>query len=156
MALEFDRLGEVEALSEVPEGANVLGEVDGEIVRLPGSGLGGGGGIKTAIIKSSNYDNMLAGVMTTVAEPDPVTYSCTNMTFEEAYETMAKGEPLAVIIMRVVNDMGAACQPGVSMFAGDDVFGVPCLLVADKIDSNTIGLYWTSDGLSADEPSSGE
>lgn len=156
MALEFDRLGEVEALSEVPEGANVLGEVDGEIVRLPGSGLGGGGGIKTAIIKSSNYDNMLAGLMTAVDQGTPITYSCTNMTFEEAYETMAKGEPLAVIIMCWEENIGAVCQPGVSVFGGDYMFGVPCLLVGKGLISDTIQLFWTADGLSVDEPSSGE
>lgn len=64
MAYEFKKLGEVEVLEEVPEGANALIEVGGDIKRVPGSGLGGGGGIKTAIIKSSDYDNAIAGVQT--------------------------------------------------------------------------------------------
>lgn len=42
MSYEFKRLGEVEALNEVPENANVLVEVGGAIKRVPGSSLGGG------------------------------------------------------------------------------------------------------------------
>lgn len=42
MSYEFKKLSEVEALTEVPEGATVLAEVDGAIKRIPGNGLGGG------------------------------------------------------------------------------------------------------------------
>ena len=38
----FKKLGDVEALSEVPEGANAFIEVGGEVKRVPGDGLGGG------------------------------------------------------------------------------------------------------------------
>ena len=55
MSYEFKKLSEVAALTEVPEGAKVLAESNGQIVRVPGSGLGGSGGIKTAIIKSSDF-----------------------------------------------------------------------------------------------------
>lgn len=41
MSYEFKKLSEVEALTEVPEGAKVLAEANGQIVRVPGSGLGG-------------------------------------------------------------------------------------------------------------------
>ena len=44
MSYEFKKLSEVEALTEVPEGAKVLAEANGQIVRVPGSGLGGGTG----------------------------------------------------------------------------------------------------------------
>lgn len=63
MAYEFKKLAEVEAMAEVPKGASVLAEVNGAIKRVPGDGLGGGG-IKTAIIKSSDYDNALTGIST--------------------------------------------------------------------------------------------
>lgn len=42
MSYEFKKLSEVEALTDVPEGAKVLAEANGQIVRVPGSGLGGG------------------------------------------------------------------------------------------------------------------
>ena len=41
MSYEFKKLSEVEALTEVPDGAKVLAEANGQIVRVPGSGLGG-------------------------------------------------------------------------------------------------------------------
>lgn len=59
MSYEFKKLSEVEALTEVPDGAKVIAEVNGQIRRVPGSGLGGSGGIKTAIIKFSDYDQAL-------------------------------------------------------------------------------------------------
>jgi hypothetical protein len=43
MAYEFKTLGSVEALTEVPENANALVEVDGAIKRVPGGALGGNG-----------------------------------------------------------------------------------------------------------------
>ena len=44
MAYEFKTLGSVEALTEVPENANALVEVDGAIKRVPGGALGGSSG----------------------------------------------------------------------------------------------------------------
>lgn len=44
MAYEFKKLSDVARLDSVPEGAAVLAEVDGAIRRVPGDGLGGGGG----------------------------------------------------------------------------------------------------------------
>lgn len=43
MAYEFKTLGSVEALTEVPENAHALVEVDGAIKRVPGGALGGNG-----------------------------------------------------------------------------------------------------------------
>lgn len=43
--MEFKNLAEVTQLDEVPEGASVLAATaEGEVVRVPGDGLGGGGG----------------------------------------------------------------------------------------------------------------
>lgn len=42
MSYVFKKLSEVAAMDEVPEGAKVLAEANGQIVRVPGSGLGGG------------------------------------------------------------------------------------------------------------------
>lgn len=54
MSYEFKKLSEVEALTEMPEGAKVLAESNGQIVRVPGSGLGGGTNV---ILKSSTADS---------------------------------------------------------------------------------------------------
>ena len=149
MSYEFKRLSDVEALPEVPEGATVLAEVNGSIKRIPGDGLGGAG-IKTAIIKDSGYDNILSGIMSASAVAPSYTYECLNMTFDEAYETMANGEPLAVFGMFTsecpVNTYGAAMFYGTAM-------GVPCILIDFTSNFISVGLYWTTDGLSTEEPS---
>lgn len=41
MSYQFQPIGEVEKLDEVPKTANAIVEVDGKIKRVPGSGLGG-------------------------------------------------------------------------------------------------------------------
>lgn len=149
MAYEFQKLSEVEALAEVPEGANALIEVNGDIKRVPGSGLGGGAGIKTAIIKCSKYDNMVAGMLNlaTPAGAAAPTYECLNMTFEEAYETMANGEPLQIVLMMAVE--GAFNINAFVIFLGITM-GTPCIGVMDTITK--IELFWTADGISTEPP----
>lgn len=99
--LDFVKLGEVEALDSVPEGANALVEVDGEIKRVPGSGLGGGAGIKTAIFTAK--PESAASAISTLAAGDgartdngssnklTVEAECLNMTIYEAAEIIASG-----------------------------------------------------------------
>ena len=151
MATEFKKLSEVATLEEAAETAHVLIEENGEIYRVPKTAVGGGnvGGIKTAIIRDSGYLNVIAGVSTMGSAAPAVTYECINMTFEEAYETMANGEPLNVVGM--LTDRGAANTLGMVFFIGTVDFGVPCIVVTFR----NIELYWTADGLSTSEPSSG-
>ena len=147
MSYEFKKLSEVEALTEVPDGAKVLAEANGQIVRVPGRGLGGGG-IKTAIIKSSNYDQALHGVQSYI-EPEPeITYSCINMTFEEAYDALANGEPMTAHLM-LVGD-GVVNTTGIVSFVGTIFNNVPCIIIIENLAS--LNLYWTADGLSTTKP----
>ena len=152
MATEFKKLSEVTTLEEAAETAHVLIEENGEIYRVPKTAVGGaGGGIKTAIIRDSRYLNAIAGVSTVASAAPAGTYECINMTFEEAYETMAKGEPLNVVGMLMMGRAPMNMQ-GIVEFAGTAVFGVPCIAV----DFESLTLFWTADGLSTSEPSSGK
>lgn len=103
MAKDFVKLSEVAVKEEVSENATVLVEENGEIYRAPKTSVGGGaGGIKTAIIRHVQYQNAIAGVMPSkTVEPD---YECINMTFEEAYNVLSKGEPLMVVGMLLVDE----------------------------------------------------
>lgn len=65
MSYNFTKLTEVEALSEIPNNATVIAEVNGALKRLPSDGLGGGNSL---LIIGDNENNISA-----------------NMTFEEAY-----------------------------------------------------------------------
>ena len=151
MATEFKKLSEVTALEEAAETAHVLIEENGEIYRVPKTAVGGaGGGIKTAIIRDSGYLNAIAGLSTMASAAPAVTYECINMTFEEAYETMANGEPLNVVGMLTADEGGAINMQGSVAFAGTAVFGVPCIVVI--FATETPSLYWTVDGLSTSRP----
>ena len=155
MATEFKKLSEVTTLEEAAETAHVLIEENGEIYRVPKTAVGGSNvdGIKTAIIRDSRYLNAIAGLSTMESAAPAVTYECINMTFEEAYETMAKGEPLNVVGMLMV-DRAAVNMQGSAGFLGTAVFGVPCIDVIFELGSG-FELYWTADGLSTSVPSSG-
>lgn len=152
MAYEFQKLSEVEALAEVPEGANALIEVNGDIKRVPGSGLGGAAGIKTVIIKDSEYDNMVAGMLNpsvpVAAVASSITYECLNMTFEEAYEIMSNGEPLQAVLM--LAGEGAMNIYAIVAFLGV-AMGTPCIVIVQE--ASNVALFWTADGISTEQPS---
>ena len=151
MAKDFVKLSEVTVLEEVSDTASVLVEQNGEIYRAPKTQVGGAGGIKTAIIRDSGYLNAIAGVQTMVQSAPTYTYECLNMTFEEAYETMANGEPLSAIGMLTAE--GAMNIQGFVGFGGTAMFGVPCLMIVFIVGSASIAqLYWTADGLSTENP----
>lgn len=150
MSYEFKKLSEVQALTEVPEGAKVLAEMNGQIVRVPGSRLGGDTGIKTAIIKSSNYDQALREMQGTQPSFPPVkeTYSCINMAFAEAYEALTNGEPVNAHLM--IADEGAMNTSCAVYFLGTVAYNVPCIAIA--CPNLNIALFWTADGISTTEP----
>lgn len=148
MATEFKKLSEVTTLEEAAETAYVLIEENGEIYRVPKTAVGGAGGIKTAIIRDSGYLNAIAGLSTMVSDAPKYTYECINMTFEEAYETMANGEPLNVVGM-LTNEVAMNMQ-GISIFLGT-AMGTPCITILFSLPN--LELYWTADGLSVSAPS---
>lgn len=65
---------------------------------LPDGVGGSGGGIKTAIMKLDGYDNNLAGVAAAL-DVTEYSYTCLNMSYEEAMQIMSSGEPLSIFIM---------------------------------------------------------
>ena len=148
MATEFKKLSEVTTLEEAAETAHVLIEENGEIYRVPKTAVGGAGGIKTAIIRDSGYLNAIAGLSTMTSAAPEYTYECINMTFEEAYETMANGEPLNAVGM-LTNEVAMNMQ-GISTFLGT-AMGTPCITILFSLLN--LELYWTADGLSTSEPS---
>lgn len=152
MARDFVKLSEVTVLEKVSDTASVLVEQNGEIYRAPKTQVGGAGGIKTAIIRDSVYLNAIAQ-LSPMKQTEPstpaVTYECLNMTFEEAYETMANGEPLMVVGM--ITGEGAMNIQGLTAFMRTAMG--PCIALRFMIGSSVIAtLYWTADGLSTSSP----
>lgn len=155
MAYVFTKLSEVELLESVPDNASAFVEVGGTVKRVPGSGLGGGG-IKTAVVKMPDYDSAVSGSQTnatSIVADGATAPTVVNMTFEEAYGIMASGEPLMSLLMFAIDRPMIIC--GNTFFAGDKVFGEPCIVFGFKIgaDGTNMNLFWTSSGLSEEPPS---
>lgn len=94
-------------MEEVTESTHAIVEDGGELKRISGSMLGGG--IKTAIIKSSLYDAALAFAIDPNNNVPPnmegvQTCECINMTHAEAVEILKAGEPLDIQVLYVNND----------------------------------------------------
>ena len=80
MSYAFKKIGATSILENAPDNANVVCEVGGEVNRVPATKIGGGG-IKVAIIKQTGN-----------------TYSCDNMTYDEAVECLTNGVPFLIFI----------------------------------------------------------
>lgn len=139
---DFQKLADVELLEEVPEGASAFVEVDGAVKRVPGSGLGGGG-VATAILRSSadaEGQNAESGIAVQNAESTytqiPVT--CDNMTYAQALAVLQAGEPLAVMLYS-----GAEGAWGTAIMVGiTDGYICPSFISGD----DSMSLYWNADG----------
>lgn len=152
--INFKKLSEVEQVESASNNATVLIEEDGKIKRVPKKEVGGAG-IPTAIIKSSDYDDAVAWVSgqstpSPRAMPNPVTFECINMTFEEAYEILSNCEPLNVLVM--FNDELPLITPFPVCFSGVIEFGVPCIILSTPDDA----FFWTADGVSTEPPMQAE
>ena len=140
-----------ETLAEVPEGATVLAEVNGEIKRVPSNGLGDG---KALVIKSSDFDNAMAGVAAAATRDTTpaVTYSA-NMTFDEAVAALANCKLTDARLFFVANIPTTA--PVVITSYDISTYTVPCLGMMVSTMSGTLALYWTADGgISTTQPES--
>lgn len=156
--MELIELSKAEIVETPAEGATLFClNPDGTVNRVSAANVGGNagsGGIKTAIIKDSLYDQTVAGVQSYASAEPEITYSCTNMTFEEAYETLASGEPMNVCEMIVFKNLPIILSDVVVMFAGTSVNNTPAIeLSLDRTDLQlNINLYWTADGISTERP----
>lgn len=144
--LTYKTADQLPIMEEVTDNTYALVEESGQIKRVSGSSLGGSG-IKTAIIKSSTYDNAISGPPE--MNNEAATYSCINMTFEEAHQTMSNGEPLKAIIMLVVDGVPSCLQPTL-VYLADATVGVPTIFI---ICMQELHYFWTTDGISTTPPS---
>ena len=145
--ITYKNITDVEVLNEMPEGATALVNDDGELKQVACEKMGSpiiGGGVATAFFKQDGYDNVLAGVAVAHAAPER-TYTCINMTFDEACQVVMSGQPIEVIFM-TTRDGGLFFQPAYNV-----VYGATPRLIYAETDTG-ISVYWTSDGISAEEP----
>lgn len=148
---DFKKLSEVDLVEEVSNTANVLIEEGGQIKRASKTKIGGAGSdsvIKTAIITSSAYDSHVSNVASYVAGPTPPTYSCKNMTFEEAYEALTTGVLINVKLFDYYSGDGIGLIDLIPFAAIDG--NVQFIALQNLASKPT--LYWTSSGISTTDP----
>lgn len=121
MSYAFKKIGATNILENAPAEANVVCEVNGEVNRVPATKIGGGG-IKVAIIKQTGN-----------------TYSCDNMTYQEAVEYLTNGVPFLVFLFNGAEYMIAR---------GAYYDGASKIKVYTATSSNKSRTYsWTSAGI---------
>ena len=100
------------------------------------------GGVKTAIIRSSSYDDRNSS--------NP--YTCTNMTFEEAYQMMMNADPLSVFGMLLIEDTPVNMYGIIAPYNLGT--GHYCINIAFEAleGGKPLVLYWTADGISDKNP----
>ena len=156
MSYTQKKLSEVELLTEVPENATVFAEVNGEIKRVPGKGLGGSGnGIVLVMDAPEVSPNMLVAVDT------PAYTFTTNMDFVDAIEAFRAYEITGAVVYGLTSVMGlntlesAAVEDSYVMDIaavadGTANFGMDCLVFMTMASQKTI--YWTASGISTEGP----
>lgn len=141
MAYDFQKLADVELLEEVPDGASAFVAVNGDVKRVPGSGLGGGGGVATAILRLNSESNASTKEVTyavsTPVNEFPIT--CDNYTYEQARAVLEAGNPLTAMIFMSGNNMSGwgSC----SQVAFSDNYIVMAFTIDKEQD-----IYWNADG----------
>ena len=122
MSYAFKKISATNVLETAPDNANVVCEVNGEVNRVPAIKIGGGG-IKVAIVKRTGS-----------------TYSCDNMTYEEAVEYLTNGVPFLIFIFA-----------GAEYIIARDVYYDGTSKVEVRATNKTglkVVFYWTSAGIS--------
>ena len=124
MSYAFKKIGATNMLETAPDNANVVCEVNGEVNRVPATKIGGGG-IKVAIIKQTG-----------------ATYSCDNMTYEEAVECLTNGVPFLIFIF---DDTQYMIARGVSYNGTSKID-----FYATNFSNSNRTYSWTSAGISTE------
>lgn len=139
MAYDFQKLADVELLEEVPDGASAFVAVDGTVKRVPGSGLGGGGGIATAILRLASESNASTKAVTRASSipVEKLSITCDNYTYAQARAVLEAGNPLTAMIFMSENNM-SGWMSSLSVVLSDDGIAMEF--------GNEMTIYWTADG----------
>ena len=155
MAYDFQKLADVELLEEVPDGASAFVAVDGTVKRVPGSGLGGGGGIATAILRFDSESNASTNAVKKVVS-NPVSklpITCDNYTYEQARAVLEAGNPLTA--MSFISEDNMSRWMSCSQIAFSDNYISMTFFVNNNyvaLPKNEQTIYWNADGFFDGEP----
>lgn len=146
----YKKITDVEVMEGVTENSMALVNENGVLKQVScGAGFGGGG-VKTAIIKQDGYDNALAGVAAAASNdtPEP-SYTCTNMTFDEAVSVIMSGEPLNATMFAFMETTFAGINALEMYYVAS---GTPCIQFVFRWNGGDMPIFWTADGISFTDP----
>lgn len=147
--LDYNNLTNVDVMEQISENSMALVNDGGVIKQVScGAGFGSGSGVKTAIIKKDGYDNALGGVA--VTSQIPPTFTCSNMTFDEAVSVIMSGEPLNAIMLTFSGTQFTGVNALKTHYALNS--STPCIMFEFMADGNTESIYWTANGISFTDP----
>ena len=144
MAYDFQKLADVELLEQVPDGASAFVAVDGDVKRVPGSGLGGGGGVATAILRLSSESNASAKAVTRIAVQPTVKklpITCDNYTYAQARAMLEAGNPFAAMLYESHSN-SALCSYSLNVFLTEQYISI----LFYSIGGSFVSRYWNADG----------
>ena len=150
MAYDFQKLADVELLEEVPDGATAFVAVDGAVKRVPGSGLGGGGGVATAILRLAGESNastkaVTRGAVRPTVNKLPIT--CDNYTYAQARAVLEAGDPLTVVLFES-HSGSILCSHSLNVFLNEQYISI----LFYSIGGSFISRYWNADGFFDGDP----
>ena len=148
MSYNFKNLADIELLTEVPETANKIIEVDGSIKRVPNKEVSGGDSmIKTAWIRQIDDYSSAPDAYSDIVPSSSFPFECVNMTYEEALGYLQNDEPLACFITSY--HYGGSYLFKINTY-GTVVLnynGTIIIHYVDPSDADPVYLYWTSEGI---------
>lgn len=157
MSYTQKKLSEVELLTEVPENATVFAEVNGEIKRVPGKGLGGSGNGIVLVMDNTNAQTLIAArVYTFTANMDFVdameAFRAYKITGAAVYILSSNTSPNTLDTLDTVVEEDSYMMDIAAVIDGTANFGIDCLVFMAMMNQKTI--YWTTNGISTEIPSS--
>ena len=165
MSYNFKNLADIELLTEVPETANKIIEVDGSIKRVPNKEVSGGNSmVKTAWIRQTNSSSGGEDYSTNTYSVIPsqyMTFECPNMTLDEALGYLQNGEPLTCLVTAYHSPDGSSLYQinryGTIIWNTYDNNYITIQYI-DPFYGGPTQIYWTPEGIftSNDEAPSSE
>lgn len=148
MSYNFKNLADIELLTEVPEDANKIIEVDGTIKRVPNKEVSGGDSmIKTAWIRQI-YSSVGPMAYSAIVPSFEFPFECVNMTYEEALGYLQNDEPLACFITSYHYEGSQLYKINTYGTVVLNYDGIIVICYIDPIGMDPTFIRWTSEGIS--------
>lgn len=144
--VNYFKVSELPIVDAVPEGATVLAYNEGQLMRVNGKNVGGGG--KVVTIKQDGYDDFVAGIAPAAAAAMP-TFTC-DTPYDEIVRMVLAGEHFTGVLRAADSNLGIIADFA-SSFNYIPFADIPFVAWLTSPVMST-RLFITADGVSMEEP----